>query len=65
MGCSQFGAERLLKKLEKPSKPANSFILYCTEQGWDGRRMFEGMASEWRENLAFGGQEHLALDGRK
>ena len=26
--------KNLLKKLEKPSKPANSFILYCTEQGW-------------------------------
>jgi len=41
--------KNLLKKLEKPSKPANSFILYCTEQGWEGRRMFQGMASEWRQ----------------
>ena len=53
-GAANLELKRLLKKLEKPSKPANSFILYCTEQGWDGRRMFEGMASEWRE---MGGEE--------
>merc|ERR1712150_14531 len=48
-GGAHLELKRLLKKLEKPSKPANSFILYCTEQGWDGRRMFDGMASEWRQ----------------
>ena len=41
--------KRLLRKLEKPSKPPNSFILYCQEQGWEGRRMFDGMASDWRQ----------------
>jgi len=48
-GAANLELKRLLKRLEKPSKPPNSFILYCTEQGWDGRRLFEGMASEWRQ----------------
>ena len=48
-GAAHLELKRLLKRLEKPSKPANSFILYCTEQGWEGRRMFDGMASEWRQ----------------
>ena len=47
-GAAHLELKKLLKKLDKPSKPANSFILYCTEQGWEGRRMFDGMASEWR-----------------
>jgi len=49
LGADHLQLKKLLKKLEKPSKPANSFILYCTEQGWEGRRMFDGMASEWRQ----------------
>ena len=48
-GAANLELKKLLTKLEKPSKPANSFILYCTEQGWEGRRMFDGMASEWRQ----------------
>ena len=49
LGAANQELKHLLKKLEKPTQPPNSFIIYCSEQGWDGRRMFSGMASEWKQ----------------